>query len=288
MIKLFSFIFLIYGINCEKCGTLSGNLKKRLTFGDDPRTIWPWTAFIAPSKCTGVLIRKNFILTLASCISKIDQTTFRVTVGVRNTKHTSKTYSVRNIIIHEKYVPQVSYLKTSEISDIALIEIDPVVNARPICLAKYEGSISDGVGAEVLVSGYGAPYLNAAFDGKLREINMQITYPEDCLLKDVNLFCANSLSVKKTVCTSDKGSPAMMQSIGQYYVYGLAINNSRRCVKEANFIEINPFISWIQSKLLPQKPSGRKTFSEKDSNECFLNCYKNRFNYSKCLNKCKN
>lgn len=155
--------------------------------------------------CGGTLVKANMVVTAAHCSDFVTAGQVQVLTGTRNLDGTGTRRNVRRIAIHTGWNPG-----TFD-NDVAVWELTTSATGIPLAsLATTDGT----VGANLLVTGWGALTEGGSFPINLRKVSVPLFNRTDC--NDANsyngditarMLCAGLTAGGKDSCQGDSGGP---------------------------------------------------------------------------------
>ncbi|KAM9330532.1 transmembrane protease serine 11A-like [Gastrophryne carolinensis] len=190
---------------------------------------WPWQAslrFFGIHLCGASLISNTWLVTAAHCFDTLKQVMlWTVSLGSIDPSN-GVGFSIKNIIIHEKY-----NIATNE-NDIALIELSAPVTftqyIRPVCLPAASTIVPDN--SSCYVTGWGAltegaktsaPILQQA---ELKTINTNLCRRLPAYVNTFrsSMLCAGYLAGNVDACQGDSGGPLVtLTANNKWFLYGI-------------------------------------------------------------------
>ncbi|XP_048018828.1 serine protease 27 [Megalobrama amblycephala] len=217
---------------------------------------WPWQASIQNASsgryfCSGSLISKEWVLSLADCfigISESDLLVYlgRLTQNGSNPHETNRT--VIKIIKHPKYV-------YSHDQKLALLQLSSPVTftdyIKPVCLAAAGSIFVDGT--ESWVTGWGTVSANVLkLPDILQELETPVVNNFECdaayggIITN-NLICAGFFNEgEKTPCVGDGGSPLVSRQGSKWIQSGVSVYSG--CGLSENpaiYVRVSEYQDWI-------------------------------------------
>ena len=225
---------------------------------------WPWLASFKLNGnlhhwCMGFLISRNFILTAAHCLTKVNDTSFEVVLGLNelNNYRNAQFIKPKRLIIHE------DFQGVERVNDIALIELSRSAKINEyvslLCLPDLDSMDDNFYKKQLFVSGWGV--VSSKDAGKensliLKQTSLNIVIDSNCSFNE-SIFCTINQNDESNICHGDSGAPLMLKYHDRWYAYGIASkatfkgHNRIFCNNKApsKFTNILFFRSWIESKV---------------------------------------
>ncbi|XP_029163066.1 mite allergen Der p 3-like [Nylanderia fulva] len=162
--------------------------------------------------CGGSILNEYYVITAAHCVKNRIPADITIVVGTVNLNRSGVSRIIRQIISHEKYDPDNSWL-----NDIALIQVftpfKPSSYIGFVTLPKQDEIVQQGTAARV--SGFGRLSEDGPGSKILQRATIYIVDQEYCknmynkILYNIydSQICANNPNISKGSCKGDSGGP---------------------------------------------------------------------------------
>lgn len=276
MNKIFFIVYSVILVKTNKLCVLSANTRPFLNTyvieGEAPFVVYVKSIINGnEKKCTGTILDKNWILTLASCVtSKGDEANITV---IANTNHYDSTDDndnqsqvryISRFIVNPHYKPN----KLGD-ADLALLQVhkpfeeNELVNAIDIDVDGWP--LDDGKPSKrtCKVIGYG-DIDHTKRDNKLKARRVQVTHSDNCPCARrnhwMNLVCMDSVE-DVGLCPQDEGAPLVCKKklVGVNHMLVVKSNCSKTNVPldicgdymvVSYFLYLCPYLSWIKESVV--------------------------------------
>ncbi|MGY5452864.1 S1 family serine peptidase [Agarivorans sp. MS3-6] len=239
------------------------SVSPRVVGGDDAAENYPWMAqvFVGHSRCGGVQIADNWVLTAAHCTYQtdsedkyIDPSQVSVVLGVqqRVTSSHSRAISVSEIYQHPLYVSPSSFGAAYDY-DVSLLRL---ASAQPISAPVLNANqVKDAVNIGGLMSllGFGrinTDPLNSVYPEVLQQGALRLYDAEKCAeawpssTVTERMFCA--YGTNQDACSGDSGGPVIINEPNGVRLLGLVSWGSIACKnKPGVYTDIGKVCLWI-------------------------------------------
>lgn len=190
--------------------------------------------------CSGVLVKRNVVLTAAHCVTQRSRDFF-VTFGTR--VQGAERAQIAEVRTHPAARSPNAYIYESD-NDLALLVLTKDAPASIPFASIFSGDIADG--QSIILSGFGRAVAanNGETTGTLRYTKMIVRrqgHKEGALLLQGN----NTGS-----CPGDSGGPAFVEIGGQLKLIGIdSLGTCGDAAPVATYVDVRHFRSWLTSEL---------------------------------------
>ncbi|XP_028363219.1 granzyme B(G,H)-like [Phyllostomus discolor] len=197
------------------------------------------------TRCGGVLVKKNLVLTAAHCNGR----SINVTLGAHNLQKPEKTQQVIRV---KRAVPHPDYNAKDISNDIMLLQLEknikPTEAVKPLDLPRGRNRLCPG--QKCTVAGWGLVAPKGRFSDTLQEV--QLTVQKDILCEkrfhDYNRttqLCVGNPAKNKASFQGDSGGPLICRNGIQGIVsYGFDDGTAPRV-----FTRLSSFLPWIKKTM---------------------------------------
>ncbi|XP_069094408.1 granzyme B(G,H)-like [Pleurodeles waltl] len=206
----------------------------------------PYMAYLSgKSKCGGILVRNDFVMTAAHCNKNIT----KITLGAHNIKmkeESQQDVQRFSIFLHPEYDPK------TFANDIMLLKLKSKVKlnkfVKPIPLPPAKKKVK--AGDVCSVAGWGRTAPRGRLADKLQEVNLKVVEVEECKkisenFEEDSMICAGDPQKREASFNGDSGGPLVCQNVLQGIVsHGLSNGQPPRI-----FTKISHFLPWIKKIL---------------------------------------
>lgn len=233
----------------------SSNVRSNFEGLNCTSTECPWQALLKSSEsdgfCSGVILKKNLVLTSAQCVHKYSN--FKVAVGKRRTteEQFEQTLYVKIVHVHPRYV------EGRPENDLAVIELrDHIIFKREViaaCLPERDFAESVLMSGELpaVVTGWKEPTQESEFQGPLTLNQLAYNRLPKCLETHPNLI-TNKMGCTaprtNADCTMSSGSPLLTLYREVFFLTGVVSQPpGADCSKGYIFQKVSRYLGWLQS-----------------------------------------
>ncbi|XP_003705465.2 trypsin-1 [Megachile rotundata] len=198
--------------------------------------------------CSGALVHESWIVTVASCVFRVEPSTVTVRVRASNLYNDGDTLKVTNIVVHENFDKYVLF------NNIALIKLKIPVQfgekLLPIGVAENEDYEPDD-GTMCFVTGWRQTVPNAT-ESRLSVTTVPLMNRSICSSKMPPyqpvlqmMLCAGNATSGVETCQGDPGAPLMEgQTLIGVLSYGLGC---KTMIHPGVYTRISSYLAWISS-----------------------------------------
>lgn len=254
-------VFILDSTQTQACGISIADLGKRVVNGKDAKAhSWPWMVSLRYNGrhiCGGSLIKVNWVVTAAHCVERDRQIgSYTVVVGSHHRTSTTqfeRSYNLKKIIIHEKYLR--SHLR----NDIAVLQleasIDTSLQVNVVCLPKAENRVEPR--KRCYITGWGRTVGGGNAAITLQEAPLPVADTTNCSringrlvpVDDKTMLCAGGEGIAGG-CQGDSGGSFVCKEHGRYFLRGVVSWGHGNCRTDhfTVFARVSSFINWINEK----------------------------------------
>nr|XP_044621780.1 granzyme B-like isoform X2 [Equus asinus] len=199
-----------------------------------------------PSRCGGVLVQEDFVLTAAHCWGS----SVKVTLGAHNIKKQERTQQVISVI---ETIPHPHYNPKKFSNDIMLLKLErkamQTAAVRPLSLPRGQAYVRPG---EVChLAGWGQVNPRGRLSDTLQEVELTVQQDQVCKSQLDNYYnsttqlCVGDPKEKKSSFKGDSGGPLVCKNVIQGIVsYGRISRTSPRA-----FTKVSSFLPWLNKMM---------------------------------------
>lgn len=212
--------------------------------------------------CSGSLLRKNVVLTAASCIKDLKNSDIKIRAGSKRFKSGGQNRAVLETMYHPEY-------KTNEYANnIAMIKLRRPFNStvNNIQIIKMPTKETIELPSSISIYGWGLSRFNANkyITKRLRVSKYKVYSDKKCLRhlpesdkgQTEKVFCIGDRTKQVDVCNDDIGGPAISR---QYETQYGVISRNGACSENKTIIvtSLEPHKSWIKEVLQGWKSANK-------------------------------
>ncbi|XP_004584985.2 granzyme H-like isoform X1 [Ochotona princeps] len=193
-------------------------------------------------RCSGVLVREDFVLTAAHC----QGSSMNVTLGAHNIKKPEKT---QQVIPVRRAIPHPNFNPRDFSGDIMLLQLERKVKRtaaiQPLSLPR--GRVRVKPGQVCHVAGWGQVAMGTLAT-TLQEVELTVQPDWECESLFRNYYrrateiCVGDPKEKKTGCKGDSGGPLVCSNMAQ----GIFSYGQKNRSPPGVFIKVSHFLPWIK------------------------------------------
>ncbi|XP_054571584.1 granzyme H-like [Eptesicus fuscus] len=197
------------------------------------------------SRCGGVLVGDNFVLTAAHCNGR----SIRVTLGAHNIKKGEKT---QQIIPMKIAIPHPDFNKRDRCNDIMLLQLERNIKqtdaVKPLLLPR--GKDLPSPGDNCTVAGWGRVTMNGPLSDTLQEVELTLQKDLKCerrfnhYNKNIQL-CVGNRKENKASFKGDSGGPFLCKN----EIQGIVSYGNKDGKPPQIYTKVTSFLPWIKKTM---------------------------------------